>query len=95
MCTGDNIDTAIAIAVDAHIISENEAYSEDRPKYAFMTGKDFFEKIGGLIEVDDEENTDKKKTVVKNMRDFREIARDLKVLARSSPEHKRMLVTGL
>jgi len=41
MCTGDNLDTAIAIAVDSKIISEIEAYSEDRPPYAFMTGEQF------------------------------------------------------
>jgi P-type Ca2+ transporter type 2B len=95
MCTGDNIDTAIAIAVDANIISKDEAYGENRPPYAFMTGFDFSAKIGGLKVIEDPEDKEKTKTVVGSLKEFREIARDLKVLARSSPEHKRMLVTGL
>jgi magnesium-transporting ATPase (P-type) len=74
MCTGDNLDTAIAIAVDANIISEAQAYSEDRHPFAFMTGEQFLQKIGGLTEVDDPDNEGKKKLGVQNMREFREVA---------------------
>jgi len=88
MCTGDNIDTAIAISKNAKIVTEAECEGE----YACMTGKDFREAVGGLkkVMVDDKE-IDK----VTNMKKFREIKKELRVLARSSPEDKYILCTGL
>jgi len=47
MCTGDNIDTAIAISKNAGIVSEEHS----KLKYACMTGKEFREAVGGLIKV--------------------------------------------
>ncbi len=42
MVTGDNLDTAIAIAVEAGILTEDEAYNEfGSHKYAFMDGQKF------------------------------------------------------
>lgn len=45
MCTGDNIDTATAISLNAGIITEEEARDNE---FACMTGKNFREKVGGL-----------------------------------------------
>jgi len=45
MCTGDNIDTAIAISKNAGILDENEEIHE----YSCMTGKQFRETVEGLI----------------------------------------------
>ena len=57
-------------------------------EYACMEGSAFREAVGGLHEIDG-------KQVVRNMKKFREIKRQLKVLARSTPEDKYLLVTGL
>lgn len=74
-----------------------------------MTGAQFSEEVGGLVKVpnpdkqpredlegqsdeDDEESTIE---VVKDMDKFKLIVSQLKVLARSSPSDKYLLVTGL
>lgn len=57
-----------------------------------MTGKDFREAVGGLITL---EVGDKKVDAVQNMPKFKEIIAKLKVLARSSPSDKYLLVTGV
>ena len=45
MCTGDNIDTAIAISKNAGIVTEEQC---EASPYTCMTGKDFREAVGGL-----------------------------------------------
>jgi len=45
MVTGDNPDTAKAIAIKANIIREED---KDHPG-AVMLGKDFIEKTGGIV----------------------------------------------
>ena len=93
MVTGDNLDTAIAISREAGIINDNDLRSNE-DGYLCMTGKKFREMVGGIItKVDPSTNvvTDS----VGNKRAFREVTKKLKVLARSSPEDKYLLVTGL
>jgi len=58
-----------------------------------MTGKDFREAVGGLKITKDENG--KEIESVADMEKFREIKKQLKVLARSSPEDKFLLVTGI
>jgi len=90
MCTGDNKDTAIAISKDAGIVTKEEAEGNE---YACMTGKEFREEVGEeLVEIEVE---GKMKKVPANMKKFREIFKYLKVLARSSPLDKLILVTGI
>ena len=89
MVTGDNLKTAKAIAKNAGILSISEANS----RYAAIDGKTFREEVGGLIEVRDEKGKLIEK--VKNEEKFIEIISQLKVLARSSPQDKYLLVTGL
>jgi Ca2+ transporting ATPase len=89
MVTGDNIDTAKAIAKNAGILTEREA----QDPYACMEGKQFREEIGGLVEGTDKNGKPYEK--VKDEDKFIEIIRQLKVLARSSPQDKYLLVTGL
>ena len=56
MCTGDNLDTAIAISKNAGIVKEEEAEG-DFKKYTCTTGKEFRENVGeDLIEEEDEKN---------------------------------------
>jgi len=54
-----------------------------------MTGKDFRETVGTLITLDDGTETPG------NMKMFKKVQKHLKVLARSSPEDKYLLVSGI
>jgi Ca2+ transporting ATPase len=92
MCTGDNIDTAIAISKNAGIVTEEEC---KRSHYSCMTGKDFRETVGGLVKMEDPNDNKKTISCVKDQRKFIEVIKHLKVLARSSPEDKLILVTGI
>lgn len=89
MVTGDNIDTARAIALEAGILKPKD---RDR-KYAVMDGKTFREACGGLRKIDTGNEFLKEEIVNKEV--FKEIAANLQVLGRSTPEDKYMLVTGL
>jgi Ca2+ transporting ATPase len=89
MVTGDHINTAKAIAINAGILNRNEI----NQKYACMDGKTFREEVGGLEEGRD--NKGKAYEKVKNEDKFNEIIGQLRVLARSSPQDKYLLVTGL
>jgi len=54
MCTGDNIDTATAISLNAGIITQEEIdRDEESKKYSCMTGKDFRDAVGGLVQMQD------------------------------------------
>lgn len=92
MCTGDNIDTAIAISKNAGIVTEEEVNLSD---YSCMTGKNFRETVGGLTTIEDPKKKGEFIDVVKNMKKFKEIKKHLRVLARCSPEDKLLLVTGI
>ena len=89
MVTGDNIDTARAIALEAGILKLEH---KDR-KYAVMDGKTFRELCGPMIKIDT--GNDLLREEIGNKEIFKEIAANLQVLARSTPEDKYMLVTGL
>ncbi|KAL4507213.1 hypothetical protein ABPG72_002006 [Tetrahymena utriculariae] len=92
MVTGDNKETAIAISKEAGIISQD--YSPSDGGYTVMEGKQFRELVGGLQEIRGEDGRIQRYEVGK-IDTFKEIIQDLRVLARSSPEDKFLLVTGL
>lgn len=97
MVTGDNLETAIAISKNANIIPNN---ADPEKGFVCMTGKKFREMVGGLITVDHETEKDDdgnpvKVDKVKNQDVFDRITKDLRVLGRSSPDDKYLLVTGL
>ena len=109
MVTGDNIDTARAISLEAGIITQEDldADAEDA-EYVAMTGKQFREAVNGRVymkevekEVEDEDGNKSKKTVkevvcdINNAHVFRKVKAKLKVMARSQPDDKFMLVDGL
>jgi Ca2+ transporting ATPase len=91
MVTGDNLDTAKAIAIEAGIISKELADTQ----YACMEGKEFREMCGGLKRLEDPSDRNLLREEIGNKAQFRLIKDRLKVLARSTPEDKYMLVTGL
>jgi len=86
MCTGDNIDTARAISLNAGIVAQEDLDAEN--EYTCMTGADFRELVGPIKKVDG-------KDTVSNIHLFKEVKSQLRVLARSSPEDKYLLVTGI
>lgn len=92
MVTGDNTETAIAIAKDALIISTDYVRpAKGEPGYYIvMEGKEFRTLVEGLVKKEDED-----KEEVRNLQAFKEITDELRVLARSSPEDKYILATGL
>jgi len=92
MVTGDNIETAIAIAKDAGILPRNDEEIKKHP-FMCMTGAQFRAHFEGVKEVTEEDGS--KRQVVGNLIRFREIVKDLKVLARSTPMDKYILVSGL
>jgi Ca2+ transporting ATPase len=91
MCTGDNIDTAIAISKNAGILPEGTPIEQ----YTCMTGKEFREIVEGLVQKPHPDDKEKMVDHVGNMKKFREVKSQLRVLARSSPEDKYILVTGI
>jgi len=93
MCTGDNLDTAIAISLEAGIITSEDLLHNEQG-YLCMTGKNFREIVGGIVTKEDPV-TKIKTDSVRNRRAFRDVCDKLRVLARSSPEDKYLLVTGL
>jgi Ca2+ transporting ATPase len=97
MVTGDNIDYAKSIAVQSGIIRQEELdpTHPDFKKYSCMLGVDFAKEVGGLTKEIDPDDPEKSKDKVVNPDKFAEISKDLRVLARSQPEHKYLLVTGL
>jgi Ca2+ transporting ATPase len=97
MVTGDNRVTALAIAKECNIMNESLEKIED----SVMEGKAFFDRLGGLICKTCKEESPchcKPEDVVegvKNFPAFKQLYRNLRVLARSRPEDKYLLVTGL
>ncbi|EAS05962.2 calcium-translocating P-type ATPase, PMCA-type protein (macronuclear) [Tetrahymena thermophila SB210] len=106
MVTGDNKDTARAIAKECGIISA----ADDSNPYSVLEGPDFIQKIGGVVCKKHKTPTcdcaRDKKTAAKNGVDLRvdtilngdvfdKIVPNLNVLSRSRPEDKYALVTGL
>lgn len=90
MVTGDNKMTAIAIAKEAGILHEDWVPSEG--DYTVMEGKEFREFVGGLVNEGTEEEPDES---VGNMENFKLVRDQLRVLARSSPDDKYLMTTGL
>lgn len=92
MVTGDNKDTAVAIAKETGILYEHEDTESSNSKFRCMTGAEFRKYTGGLREEFDGEE---KKEVINDLHAFREVVKELKVLARSTPMDKYILTLGL
>ena len=100
MVTGDNLTTAVAIAKECGIINNDLDLNNGD---VVLEGKEFYEKCEGLQcktcrkKIPNDCNCEKSKQVegVKNLELFRAIQKNLRVLARSRPDDKYLLVTGL
>lgn len=91
MVTGDNIDTAQSIAKRCGILRPGYAkHSAD--DYTILEGPEFKNLVGGLVT---KRQNDKEFKVVKDLDVFKKVVASLRVMARSEPEHKFILVTGL
>ena len=90
MVTGDNIITAEAIAKDCGIIPQSFVKDPEYGEYEITTGQLFAEKVGGIVKSGADELEE-----VANLNEFKLYRKHLKVLARSRPEDKHLLATGL
>lgn len=88
MVTGDNIETAMSIAKECGILDKNFVRKEG--DYTVMEGSEFAKLVGGL-----KDDVEKGVKIVGDLSAFKKVAQQLCVLARSAPEHKFILVTGL
>jgi len=96
MVTGDNLVTAKAIAIDCGIINAQQMEDE-----VCMEGPKFHDLVQGLscatcnqvVPFDCACHKDDRKEVVTNTQAFKQIKDKLRVLARSRPEDKYLLVT--
>ena len=100
MVTGDNKITATAIAKECFILGPDS----DRDPDCVMLGPDFYNRLGGLICKNQgcgkepehcECGPEKIKEGVKNLEAFKPLRHKLRVLARSRPEDKYLLVAAL
>jgi Ca2+ transporting ATPase len=93
MCTGDNLDTATAISKNAEIVTDADI--ANNPKYTCMVGQDFRDTVGVITRIPDPNDPKKMIDAVGDQGKFNRVIEHLRVLARSSPEDKYLLVTGL
>jgi Ca2+ transporting ATPase len=89
MVSGDNIDTATAVAIKAGIITEEESKHHN----TCMTGEEFRRLVGEVRKEIDGEG--KERVIIQNKEDFKAIIKNLRVLARAVPYDKYLLVVGL
>jgi len=97
MVTGDNKVTAVAIAKECGIIAEGEELENDK---ICMEGPEFSEFVGGLINKTTKEQIvvmgkDPKEERIGNKANMIIVRNQTKVLARSRPNDKYIMVTGL
>lgn len=94
MVTGDHMDTAITIARRCGILPRNYRKDSDEfSEFTVMEGPDFERIVEGMAERQTSKGD--RRLYIRNMDMFTRIIPYLSVLARSSPRHKFMLVTGL
>jgi magnesium-transporting ATPase (P-type) len=89
MVTGDSEETAVTIARQCGILPRN--YKYEKGDNIVMTGQEFRTQVGEELV----RKPGSKDKVVHNLNVFQNIVKSLRVLSRSSPQDKLILVTGL
>ena len=88
MVSGDHVETARRVALDAGLLSEGHHAD------AVLTAAQFREKIGSHKVVDDKE-TGFKTVLFNDIDSFRKVKAKLKVLARATSDDKLILISGI
>lgn len=89
MVSGDNLETATAVAIKAGILTEEES----KQKYACMPAEEFRKLVGEVRQ--ERDGAGNFRMVVQNRKEFKQIATRLRVLSRAIPKDKHLLVVGL
>lgn len=97
MVTGDNKITAVAIAKECGIINDQ---GEENEECVCMEGPEFSKYVGGLVDKKTRENilvmgADVSRETIGNLDHMKKVRNKLKVLARSRPNDKYIMVAGL
>jgi Ca2+ transporting ATPase len=97
MVTGDNKITAIAIAKECGIIND---VGEENEECVCMEGPEFNEFVGSLVSKKTKERIlvmgkEVKDETIGNVENMKKVRDKLKVLARSRPNDKYIMVSGL
>lgn len=90
MVTGDHIDTALHVAINAGLITEEEADLQG----IYMTGEQFREQIGEYSKIWDEE-LQKYTLQLHDPERFRQVKSRLRIIARATAEDKFLLIAGI
>jgi Ca2+ transporting ATPase len=93
MITGDNLNTAVAVAIKCGILPQEYVYTQESAQV--MLGEQFRARVQVIEESAEDQDEGKVNIKIANIEEFADIARDLVVLARSSPQDKFTLVVGL
>jgi len=91
MVTGDSVETSIKVAKHCNLLPSSFTYPSNG--FFVMEGQDFRRYTGGLVTTQDDQG--KTTHSVRDLQAFEEVVGELRVLARSSPEDKFLLVCGL
>jgi len=96
MVTGDNLVTAIAIAKECGILDP----AESTDNQVCMSGPDFHDFVGGLVHKETREQIiipgkEPNQEEIGDLKKMEHIRKNLKVLARSRPNDKYIMVAGL
>jgi len=92
MITGDSLETAVKVAKESGIVPSD--LLEEELKTYIMEGSEFREKTLGLVTIQDDDGK-VSGFEVGDLKNFKSIQENLRVIARCSPEDKLILVTGL
>ena len=99
MVTGDNVETAKAVARECGIMRREPAHSmneeSEETQEVVMEGEEFIRRVGGLKQrVDEDGNPVDGEFVLRNPYEFDKFSEDLVVLARARPVDKQVLTVG-
>jgi magnesium-transporting ATPase (P-type) len=90
MITGDHLETALKVAIDAEIITEEESRLEG----IYLTGTKFRKEIGEYQKVWNKEKQIFEIKIADKKR-FTNVLKRLRIIARANPDDKMILISGI